>query len=322
MKVLVTGAAGFIGSNLCDHLVELGHQVIALDDLSVGRRENLGAAEATGRLQFVEGSVLQLPALPWHEIEIVFHLAVACLRVCFERPLHVHEVNATGTLMVLEAARKSPVLKRFLYCSSSEVYGTALEAPMKEDHPLQPTTVYGASKLVGEIYTTSSGLPWTVARPFNTYGPREHHEGASGEVIPRFTVRILNGLSPMVFGDGQQTRDFTYVGDTARGLVAAATHPAAVGQILNLARGEEVSIARIARLLLDKTGRGDLAVEHRAARPQDVLRHFAGVEKARRLLGFEAGVAIEEGLERYLDWFGRYHPEIHRLLEEVQDRNW
>lgn len=323
-RVLVTGAAGFIGSNLCDALVLRGAHVIGLDDLSIGKRANLQQAEAAG-LEFVHGTILEPDA--WSEhlrgVTRVFHLAVACLRRSFHQPMVVHEINATGTLAVLEACRRhAPKLERFIYCSSSEVYGTARQAPMDESHPLRPTTVYGASKMAGEIYTLAAELPVTVARPFNTYGPREHHEGASGEVIPRFVVRIANGLTPHVFGDGSQTRDFTHVSDTARGLMLLAEHPQSLGQTINLARGQEVSIARIAELLLEKMGRNDLQPEFRGARPADVDRHFADTRKARELLGFEAQLDIEAGLELYLQWFHETHPQASRLLEDVQDQNW
>lgn len=322
--VLVTGAAGFIGSNLCDALVSAGAKVIGLDDLSVGKRENLRQAEAAG-LQFVQGTVLEPDSWSQHlrEATRVIHMAVACLRRCFQNPMTVHHINASGTLAVLEACRRhAPNLERFVYCSSSEVYGTALQAPMDENHPLRPTTVYGASKLAGEIYTLASDLPVTVARPFNTYGPREHHEGASGEVIPRFSVRISNGLAPLIFGDGSQTRDFTHVSDTARALMLASQCPQALGRTINLARGEEVSIARIAGLLLQKLGRPDLQPEFRGARPQDVDRHFAATDLARELLGFEASLAIEAGLDQYIQWFQTAHPEPSRLLEDVQEQNW
>jgi UDP-glucose 4-epimerase len=323
-KVLVTGGAGFIGSNLCDALLAAGARVTVLDDMSVGRRANVSPGAT-----LVEGSILDQPLVAslLADVEVVFHLAVACLRVCFDRPEHVHETNATGTLRVLEACRHSaPRLQRFVYCSSSEVYGSAQRVPMDEEHPLLPTTVYGGSKLAGELYTEAYrltyGMPTTIVRPFNTYGPREHHEGASGEVIPRFAVRILNGLPPLIFGDGQQTRDFTYVADTAEGLMRAAVCPEALGATINIARGEEVSIADIASKLLQKLGRAELGVEHRFARPADVFRHYAAVHKAEQLLDFRPPTRIDEGLDRYLAWLDKAHPEIAGLLGQVQEQNW
>jgi len=323
--VLVTGGAGFIGSNLCDALVREGARVVVVDDLSVGKADNLAQARATGQLKLIHASILE-PA-DWAEeikdLSVVFHMAVVCLRRSFENPRWVHEVNATGTLVTLETCRTGmPNLERFVYVSSSEVYGTALTAPMTEEHPLKPTTVYGASKLAGEIYAQASGLPVTVARPFNTYGPREHHEGSSGEVIPRFAVRISNDLPPLIYGDGSQTRDFTQVADTARGLMLCASHPSGLGETWNLARGQEVSIARIAELLGENLGRPDLKPDFLPARPADVARHFACVEKARRDLGFEAGTSIEAGLKDFVTWFCATYPDPGHLLEEVKPQNW
>jgi UDP-glucose 4-epimerase len=327
--VLVTGAAGFIGSNLVDELVRRGSQVIALDDCSVGNPKNLDEARASGRVEFVQGSILDrdLMAKLAARSSVVLHLAVACLRVCFDKPTHVHDVNATGTLCLLEECQKHcPDLKRFVYCSSSEIYGTALTAPMDEQHPLNPTTVYGASKLAGELYTQAFvrtyNMPALIVRPFNTYGYREHHEGASGEVIPRFLVRLRNQLSPVIFGDGLQTRDFTFVTDTVKGLLAAAECDALIGDAINIARGEEVSIRKIAELLLELTGNSQMEVQYEDARPADVMRHYADVTKAEKILGYKATLGIREGLKLYIDWFSKVHGDPSQLLAEVHDQNW
>ena len=328
-RILVTGAAGFIGSHLCDNLVGRGAQVIALDDLSTGKRRNLEQAQASGRLRFVEGSVLDQPLIEslCAEVDVVYHLAVACLRECFERPQHVHAVNASATLLLLEAARaRCPALERFIYVSSSEVYGTARIAPMAEDHPLEPTTTYGASKLAGEhyarAYQTMYQMPVTVVRPFNTYGPREHHEGASGEVIPRFTVRIVNDLPPLIFGDGEQTRDFTYVLDTAEGLARIGENAGTAGQVLNLARGQEVSIRRIADLLLQSLGKPQLIPEYRAERPADVARHLGDIQRLQERLDYRPPTDIETGISHYVEWFLKTQGAPEKLLAEVQDQNW
>lgn len=322
LSVLVTGGAGFIGSHLCDALLEQGARVRVVDDLSTGKRAHLAPG-----VEFLEGSILdqELMDSAARDVDVVYHMAVACLRASFARPEHVHEVNATGSLRTLEAARRcSGKLQRFIYCSTSEVYGTAVQVPMPESHPLRPTTVYGASKLAGEFYADAyaqtHGLPVTIVRPFNSYGPREHHEGSSGEVIPRFAVRIANGLAPLIYGSGEQTRDFTYVADTARGLMRVAESEAALGATLNLARGREVSILRVARLLLEKMGRRDLATEHRPERPADVLRHFADTSRTEACLCFRPGVEFEQGLDLYLNWFRAL--DAARLLEEVPAQNW
>jgi UDP-glucose 4-epimerase len=323
-RVLVTGGAGFIGSHLVDALVAAGAAVRVLDDFSSGRRENL--ASAAGRAEVVTGDVCDERALQTAlaGVEVVMHLATRCVRLSLSDPEGVHRVNSEGTLRVLMAARRHGAA-RVVYVSSSEVYGTAVRAPMGEDHPLAPTTVYGATKLAGELYaqamTRSFGLPTLVVRPFNTYGPRAHFSGVYGEVIPRFTVRLLNGRRPVIFGDGSQTRDFTYVSDTVRGILAAAAVPDAQGQAINIARGEEVTILRLAELLA-KAIDPVLAPELTDARPGDVHRHWADVRQAHERLAFRAGVGIEEGLMRYLAWFRETYPDPSACLREEAVRNW
>ncbi|HLI32586.1 MAG TPA: NAD-dependent epimerase/dehydratase family protein [Solirubrobacteraceae bacterium] len=324
--VLVTGGAGFIGSNLVDHLVANGARVRILDNLSTGTRANIEGALAGGaELQVGDVRSAADVAAAIDEVDIVMHLACSCLRVSLQRPRASHDVNAGGTLTVLEAAARAGVA-RFLYCSSSEAYGTAQMDVMAEDHLTQPTTVYGASKLAGEWYTLAywrvHGLPVVIVRPFNTYGYREHVSGPSGEVIPKMTLRALAGQRPVILGDGRQTRDFTFVTDTVRGLLSAVECDALVGEIVNIASGSEVSIERVAELVCRACG-SDCAPLYAPARPADVRRHRADVRKARGRLGFEPTVAIEEGIERYVAWFKEHHlDEIDRLLAHDKQRNW
>jgi UDP-glucose 4-epimerase len=332
LNVLVTGGAGFIGSNLVDELIRSGNKVTVVDDLSTGKESNLAIAQASGKLNFVKASILDTETLRplVKEADVVFHMAVVCLRVSFANPHIVHEVNATGSLNLLQLAREgwegSSKPHRFVYVSSSEVYGTAIEAPMSEKHPLIPTTTYGASKLAGELYThafyLSHGLPAMVVRPFNTYGYREHYEGASGEVIPRFLVRALNDLPPVIFGDGEQTRDFTFIDDTVRGIIAAASCDAFIGDSVNVACGREVTVNRVAELLLANLGRSDLKVEYREERPADVRRHFADIAKLQKHTDFKPSVAFEEGLPKYIEWFRKEHTDPRQLLSEVELVNW
>lgn len=328
MRILVTGGAGFIGSNLVDALAAAhADELIVVDDFSTGTRSNLEQHRANSRVQIVQADIRNAPQMRelMRGVRVVYHLAVQCIRVSIRDPYLVHEVNATGTLNLLTAALEENV-SRFVYCSSSEVYGTARRAPMDEDHPLVPTTPYGASKLAGEVYARSFfltyGLPVTVVRPFNTYGPREHFEGPYGEVIPKFVVRALNHAPLVIFGDGDQTRDFTDVSDTVRGLMLAGTSDALVGDVVNVARGQEVTINELAQIILDILPDSQSRIEHQDARPGDVRRHYADITKARRVLGFEPRVNIRDGVRRYVDWLMRSEFDPREMLSKEKLRNW
>lgn len=305
-RVCVTGGAGFIGSHVVDRLVQVGTAVVVIDDLSIGSRENLAAATANGAELIVE-DVRDRKAMAKHlaGTDAVIHMACDNLRASLGDPMRSHEVNATGALVTCLAAVECEV-ERFVYVSSSEAYGSAVMRPMREDHPLQPTTVYGAAKAAGELYAQGCmrryGLPVTVIRPFNAYGPREHASGSSAEVIPKFVSRLLAGLPPIIFGTGEQTRDFTWVEETAAGIVLAAASDELTGGSVNIASGSPVSIGEIAERLCAAVGTGDLSPEYQAARPGDVGVHWADTSKAKQLLGFEAAVDIDEGLRRYLEW--------------------
>ena len=212
IRALVTGGAGFIGSHLTDHLARLGCRVTVLDNLVNGRRENLAEALSTGRVELVVGDITDAATceriVPGHDV--VFHLACLGVRASLHDPFSNHQVNALGSLNLLAAARRAGT-PRFVYVSTSEVYGKALTFPLTESATTWPTTVYGGSKLAGEHYAAAYhecyGLPVIRIRPFNNYGPRAHFEGDSGEVIPRFMLRALAGQAPVVFGDGSHTRE-------------------------------------------------------------------------------------------------------------------
>jgi UDP-glucose 4-epimerase len=197
---------------------------------------------------------------------------------------------------------------------------------MSEEHPCHPTTVYGASKLAGELYARAYwrtyGTPVSVVRPFNTYGPREPWSGARAEVIPRFILQLARGLSPVIYGDGSQTRDFTYVEDTVSGLVAAGECDELVGDVVNVAYGREVSIRRIAELLCERAGAGAPAAVQSDPRPGDVDRHFADVSRAKRLFGFDALTDLEAGLALTAEWFQSNDIASHPEARAAGSPNW
>jgi UDP-glucose 4-epimerase len=321
-RTLVTGGAGFIGSHLVDNLVKRGAAVTVLDDFSTGRMSNLADACASGDVEVVDGSILDDAALEraLTSCSRVFHLAVQCVRRSLSRPLENHEINATGTLRVLEASRRRKI-RRFIYCSSSEVYGNTSLGRLSEDTSIcEPTTVYGAAKLAGEhytkAYTRTYGLPAIIVRPFNAYGPREHDQGDLAEVIPRFTIRILNGLPPIIFGDGSQGRDFTYVTETAAGLAAVADCDRLIGREVNIAFGSMVTIREVAEVIARVCQRRDLTPTRASERPGDVHALHADISRAQKELNFVPTISFAQGIEQYLQWFHLTYPDPSVLLEK------
>jgi UDP-glucose 4-epimerase len=327
-SVLVTGGAGFIGSHLVDALAQSDcREIRILDDLSTGRRENLVHHLGNGHVQLIEGNLRDRNLLRrvLARVEVVFHLACRGVRHSLGHPVENHEVNASGTLALLAEASLAQV-QRFIHISSSEVYGTARTVPMDENHPCLPETVYGAAKLAGEAYARAYyrtyGLPTVVVRPFNNFGPRSHHEGDSGEVIPRFAVWALNGQPPLIFGDGTQTRDFIYVADTAHWLCRVAACDALIGGTVNLGSGKETSVRELAQIVYEEAGRSDLRPIHEAPRPGDVMRHLADARLATQLLGFRVRTSLREGIRHLFDHF-RARPEGVAVLAQTAQRvNW
>jgi UDP-glucose 4-epimerase len=326
-RTLVTGGAGFIGSHLVDRLLADGDEVTILDDFSSGSHDNLADACRSGRLQIVEGSVLDREAVAtaMRGCRRVLHLAVQCVRRSLGKPVENHAINATGTLLVLDEARRQRI-ERFVYCSSSEVYGNCGDERLSEvTSQCKPVTVYGAAKLAGEYYTSAYhqtyGLPTTIVRPFNSYGPREHDRGDLAEVIPRFVIRVLSGQPPVIFGNGTNARDFTYVTETARGIALAAQADALIGRTVNLAYGKMVTIRDVADAVAHVCGRPDLKPVFIEPRPGDVMALQADTTLARGHLGFTATIDFAEGLRRYVDWFREHRPDPAALLEG-EIRNW
>jgi UDP-glucose 4-epimerase len=326
-KILVIGGAGFIGSHLVDALAT-ANEVTVVDNLSSGNRGNIEHHLRRDTIRFVQADICDSERMRGlvGDSQVVFHLAAQGLRVSLFNPQVVHDVNATATLNLCMAALEAGV-ERFVYVSSSEVYGTAITVPMREDHSLTPTTPYGASKLAGEAYARSYyltfGLPVVIVRPFNTYGPREHFEGVYGEVIPRFVLRVMNDLPPIVFGDGKQTRDFTEVSDIVRGILLSSECEALIGETVNIAAGREVSINEVAQIVLSSLGwDGNLAPLHMDGRPGDVRRHYADISRAHQVLNFEPEIGIAQGIQHYIDWVRDQDWDIERLQQQEMILNW
>src|ERR1043165_1362468 len=258
-RVAVTGGGGFIGNHLVDLLLQRGNEVVVIDDFSSGSPRNLEHHCGHRELRVVSADIRDENALhtQFQGIDVVFHLATRNVRLSLVQPTIVHDVNTTGALNVLKAAAATKV-SRLLYCSSSEVNGTADIVPMPEDYHFRPETIYGASKLAGEYYATvfhrAGWLPTIIARPHNNYGPREHYQGTRGEVIPRFILWGMMGRPLLIHGDGKQTRDFTYVTETVDYLVRLVETNDSVGRAFNVCRGEEVSIMDLANLVRELTG--------------------------------------------------------------------
>src|SRR5262245_53114534 len=330
--VIVTGGAGFIGSELVRQLAARGERVVIMDNLVNGRRENV-ADVLSRHVTLLVVDIRDYDALMPHlrVARAVYHLACLGVRHSVHSPQENHEVNGTATLRLLAAARQAEV-PRFVYVSSSEVYGGVRWAPtirweqMTEDHPAFPCTVYGGSKLAGECYARAYyrtyGYPTVVGRPFNAYGPRSHHEGDSGEVIPKFLLRCLAGRPMVIFGDGTQSRDFTYVTDTARGILLAGEHPLAVGETINVGSGSEVTINELAERCAATVGRKNAVIEHDRPRPGDVARLIADLSRARTLLGYQPQISLAEGLQRLLQWYLDHHLTVEQLLEDEVVHNW
>ena len=304
---LVTGGAGFIGSHVAQALCARGARVRVLDNLSTGKLENLRQLDK--RIEFVEGDVADSStvAAAVAGVDCVFHqAALASVPRSVEQPMDTHAACVTGTLNVLDQARRAGV-RRLIYAASSSAYGNQPNSPKRETDRPMPVSPYGAAKLAGEAYcqafAAAYGFETVSLRYFNVFGPRQDPNSQYSAVIPRFITALLAGRQPTIFGDGQQSRDFTYVDDTSLGIVRAAECDALVGDVVNVAYGSEVSVADIAKALASLIGREDLVGVFEASRPGDVDRHFADISKARRLWDFEPKTSLTEGLEKTLGWF-------------------
>lgn len=303
---LVTGGAGFIGSHIVERLVRDGHRVRVLDDFSAGKESNLEAFRS--EIELVKGDIRDGAIVneSMKAVDIVFHeAALGSVPRSVADPLTTHQVNMTGTLNVLLGAREAGV-KRVVYASSSSVYGETPVLPKSEEMTPQPLSPYALSKLVGEHYASVFkhvyGFEIVALRYFNIFGPRQDPESQYAAVIPRFITALLEGKSPVVYGDGLQSRDFTYVDNVVDANLLASEAGGVAGQAFNVACGGRYTLLDLLAKLKQILG-SDIAPIHEAARAGDVKDSQASIEAAERALGYKVSVSFEEGLRKTAAWY-------------------
>jgi len=306
MRYLVTGGAGFIGSNTVDELVRRGHGVVVLDDLSAGKEENL--ADVRAKITFIKGSIndLEIVQKAMFQADYVIHLAArTSVPRSVKDPIETNRVNIDGTLNVLIAARDNKI-KRFVFAASSSAYGDTLTLPKSENMQPAPISPYGVSKYAGELYAQAFGrcygLENVCLRYFNIFGPRQDADSPYSGVLSRFSTAFLESTPPVVYGDGEQTRDFTYIDNAVQANILACESPGASGKSFNIGTGNAVSLKQVLRLLEKIAGR-TLEVKYEAAREGDIRDSLADIRLAQETLGYEPTVQFEEGLERTYAWY-------------------
>lgn len=306
LRFMVTGGAGFIGSNLSETLLDKGHSVTVFDNLATGREENLSGI--MGRLDFIRGDIRDMAALEAaiKGMDYVIHLAaLGSVPRSIEDPATTHEVNATGTLNVLNAARAAKV-KRVVCASSSSVYGDTAVLPKEEQMAPSPLSPYAVSKITGEYYCKAFhrvyGLETVALRYFNVYGRRQDPNSQYAAVIPRFVDAMLRGKSPVIYGDGEQSRDFTFVDDCNQANVKACFAGGAEGMHFNVGYGSKVSINGLFRKIRDSLG-SKVEPAYAPPRKGDVRDSLAAISRARDILGYEPENGIDEGIRKTVEWY-------------------
>jgi nucleoside-diphosphate-sugar epimerase len=307
MRFVVTGGAGFIGSHLVEFLTTAGHEVVVLDNFFTGHVENI--APWMDSVEMVEGTITNLRtcAQAFKGADFVLHqAAVPSVPRSVRDPITTHEANVTGTLNVLLAAYDAGV-KRVVYAASSSAYGNTAVLPKHEHMPPQPLSPYAASKVAGEAYLRvfqeTYGLETVALRYFNVFGPRQDPTSQYSAAIPRFISAALAGKPPVIYGGGEQTRDFTYVTNVVHANMLACEAPSeAAGQVFNVGCGERISVNRLWERIQELTG-GSVAAEYSPARAGDVRDSVASLDKSRRLLGYEPQIDLDEGLRLTVEFF-------------------
>jgi nucleoside-diphosphate-sugar epimerase len=305
-NILVTGGAGFIGSHLATRFCELGHAVRVFDNLATGKRDNL--AHVADQVELVEGD-LRHPeecARACHDIDIIFHVAaLPSVPVSVERPEDTHDANITGTLNLLMAARANKC-KRVIYSGSSSCYGETEVSPKHEGICPQPVSPYAAQKLAGEHYMSvfyhCYGVETLTTRYFNVFGPRQDPKSQYAAVIPAFITAMLDDRAPTIYGDGKQTRDFTFIENIIHAYMLAVDLPKTAGQTVNVACGYQISLLDIVDHLNRLLGK-DIRPNFEAPRAGDVRHSLADISAAKQLMGYAPVVSFEDGLQRTLEFY-------------------
>jgi len=303
---LVTGGAGFIGSHVAEALVARGDKVRVLDNLSTGFLSNLDPVR--DRIEFIEADLIDAAAVAKavQGVDCVFHqAALASVPRSVERPLDTHAACSTGTITLLDAARRAGV-RRLVYAGSSSAYGDQPNSSKRETDLPAPISPYGAAKLTGEYYcqafTAAYGFETVALRYFNVFGPRQDPNSQYSAVIPLFITAILSGRQPVIYGDGQQSRDFTFVANVVHANLLAADAPGIGGGVLNVANGRSISLLELLAAIERLLGKSVKPI-HEAPRPGDIRESMADITLARRLLGYEPQVGFEEGLRRSIEYY-------------------
>jgi UDP-glucose 4-epimerase len=304
-QCLVTGGAGFIGSHLVDFLAARGYPVRVFDNFDTGQRSNL--ANAVGA-EIIEGDVSDPDAVAkaMQGVNVVYHLAaLASVQASVENPPATHRICATGTLNVLDAARKAGV-RRVVYAASASAYGTPAGEVQSESDPVRPLSPYAAAKLAGEEYmqafAASFGMETVSLRFFNIFGPRQRADSPYSGVIAIFTGLMTAGKTPTIFGDGQQSRDFTYVSDVVQALTRAAKVPNISGNVYNVGAGRRISLLDLVAALNRLLGT-NFTAKHAPERAGDIRHSRAEISRTKKDLGYEPAVDFEEGLRETLNWY-------------------
>lgn len=304
---VITGGAGFIGSHLAQELADRNYRVIIIDDLSTGKLENITPLLDHGKVEFIQDSILNLPLLQklFQGVDHVFHqAAIASVPRSLDDPVASHEANITGTLNVLIAARDNHV-KKMVYAASCAVYGDTPSSPQKEDMPLNPQSPYAVTKLAAEYYcrvfAEVYGLPSACLRYFNVYGPRQDPNSQYAAAIPRFIKRAAEGEPPLIYGDGEQTRDFVFVKDVVEANIMAAESQAS--GIFNIGTGKSITVNELANLILSITG-SKVKPVHQSPRAGEIRHSLADIAKARSF-GYQPKYSLEAGLRQTIKESGR-----------------